>query len=292
MIADPGPLLAATDELRRAFLATATDLPDPGGGLLPGLAIGDTTAVGGELDAAMKASSLSHLTAVSGANCAVVVGIAWAVASAIGVRRGLRVAAALVTLTGFVVLVTPQASVLRAGVMAGVVLLALALGRPLRGLPVLCLAVLGLLVVDPWLARDYGFALSVLATAGLLVLAGPLAAALSRVAAARSRPRARGADRRPARLPARAADAEPGAAALRGAGEHPRGAGRAARDDPRAGRLPAAAACFPGSGSRSRRSPGCRRAGSRRSPSSSPALPGRAEPVADRRARPRAAHRC
>ena len=56
VIADPGPLLAATDQLRRAFLATATELPDPGGGLLPGLAIGDTTAVGGELDAAMKAS--------------------------------------------------------------------------------------------------------------------------------------------------------------------------------------------------------------------------------------------
>jgi competence protein ComEC len=181
VIGSPGPLLAATDELRQAFLATATDLPDPGGGLLPGLAIGDTSAVGADLDAAMKESSLSHLTAVSGANCAVVVGIAWVLVSAIGARRGIRVAGALVTLTGFVVLVTPQASVLRAGVMAGVVLLALALGRPLRGLPVLCLAVLGLLVVDPWLALDYGFALSVLATAGLLVLAGPLAAALGRV---------------------------------------------------------------------------------------------------------------
>src|SRR6185312_9372330 len=39
---------------------------------------------------------------------------------------------------------------------------------------------LGLLVADPWLARSYGFVLSVLATGGLLLLARPLAALLSR----------------------------------------------------------------------------------------------------------------
>ncbi|MFW8745616.1 ComEC/Rec2 family competence protein, partial [Mesorhizobium japonicum] len=79
------------------------------------------------------------------------------------------------------VLVTPQGSVIRAAVMAAVALVALALGRPARGMPLLCVAVIVLLTVDPWLARDYGFALSALATAGLLLLAGPLARALGRI---------------------------------------------------------------------------------------------------------------
>lgn len=38
-----------------------------------------------------------------------------------------------------------------------------------------------LLAFDPWLARDYGFALSAAATGGLLLLAAPLAARLSRI---------------------------------------------------------------------------------------------------------------
>jgi competence protein ComEC len=69
--------------------------------------------------------------------------------------------------------------VLRAAVMATIVLGALASGRPVRGLPVLSAAVVLLLVLDPWLAREFGFALSVLATAGLLTLAGPVTAFLS-----------------------------------------------------------------------------------------------------------------
>lgn len=43
-------------------------LPSPAE-LLPGLAVGDVRAVSADLDAAMKASGLSHLTAVSGESC-------------------------------------------------------------------------------------------------------------------------------------------------------------------------------------------------------------------------------
>jgi competence protein ComEC len=58
--------LAWAGELRTGFVTLATGLPGDGALLLPGLAIGDTTAVTNSLDEAMKASSLSHLTAVSG----------------------------------------------------------------------------------------------------------------------------------------------------------------------------------------------------------------------------------
>lgn len=178
---EPPPLLAWAHGIRSAFLDASSGLPDPGGGLLPGLAIGDTTRVPEPLDAAMKASSLSHLTAVSGANCAIVVGAVLAIAALLGAPLPLRVGVAAVALLGFVVLVTPEPSVLRAAVMAGLALGAVALGRPALGVPVLCAAVLVLLIADPWLSRSYGFALSALATAGLLLLAGPLAAALTRV---------------------------------------------------------------------------------------------------------------
>ena len=81
---------------------------------------------------------------------------------------------ALLALVGFIVLVTPESSVVRAGAMAVVVLIALASGRPGGGVAALAVAVIVLLCVDPWYSRDYGFALSVCATAGLLLLAGPL----------------------------------------------------------------------------------------------------------------------
>jgi competence protein ComEC len=172
--------LGWANALRSGFVSAAHTLPGDGGDLLPGLAIGDTNAVSVTLDAAMKSTSLSHLTAVSGANCAVIIGLVMIAGAALGIPRRLRIGGALVVLVGFVALVTPQASVLRAAVMAALVLAALAGGRTLRGIPVLSLAVVILLTVDPWLCRNYGFLLSVLATAGLLVLVRPFGTVLSR----------------------------------------------------------------------------------------------------------------
>ncbi|WP_350346829.1 ComEC/Rec2 family competence protein [Agromyces sp. G08B096] len=168
-------------ELRRAFADAAERLPGDGGALVPGLAIGDTGAVGVELDTAMKLASLSHLTAVSGANCAIVTALAFALAAACRLPRSMRVVLALVALLAFIALVTPESSVVRAGAMAVVVLVATATGRTGGGVAALSVAVIVLLVADPWYARDYGFALSVCATAGLLLLAGPLGTRLARV---------------------------------------------------------------------------------------------------------------
>jgi competence protein ComEC len=179
-VAPPPWYLSWTNGLRAGLSRAAKTLPGDGGALLPGLAIGDTTAVSPALGAAMKTSSLSHLTAVSGANCAVVIGLILLVGRALGVRRGVRIVGALVVLVGFVVLVTPQPSVVRSAIMAALVLGALASGRPLTGLPVVGVTVLTMLTIDPWLALDYGFALSVLATAGLMAFAGPIARRLER----------------------------------------------------------------------------------------------------------------
>jgi competence protein ComEC len=167
-------------EVRSGFSAAASNLPGDGGDLLPGLAIGDRSAVNDRLDEAMKTSSLSHLTAVSGANCAIIIACVMLLGGLVRLPRGWRIAASLFALCGFVVLVTPEPSVLRAAVMATIVMLSLAGGRPGAGIPALSATVIVLVVSDPWLSRSFGFALSVLATAGLLVLAAPLGRVLGR----------------------------------------------------------------------------------------------------------------
>ena len=128
----------------------------------------------------LTTAGLTHLTAVSGANVAIVLGtIVW-VSAAAGVARRPRIALATAGLCGFVVLARPEPSVLRAAAMGVVALAGLSAGRRPRGVPALCAAVVVLLVFDPWLARSPGFALSSVATGALLLLAPPWARRLER----------------------------------------------------------------------------------------------------------------
>lgn len=177
----PAGVLAAASDLRAGLRAVTSTLPEPGAGLVSGLAVGDTSGVSAELDDQMRTASLSHLTAVSGANCALVVGVAFGVAALLGAGRVLRVVVALAALAGFVVLVTPEPSVVRAAVMAVLAMTGVLLGRIGVGVALLSAGAIGVLIVDPWMALSLGFALSVVATGALLLGAGPLADGMSRV---------------------------------------------------------------------------------------------------------------
>lgn len=180
-VGEPAPWAGWATPLRDGLLAASARLPGDGGQLLPGLAIGDVRRVTPGLEAAMLDSGLTHLTAVSGANCVIVVGAAFQLAAALGARRPVRIGVALVALVGFAVLVTPEPSVVRAGTMASIALLGLATGRRAGALALLALAVLVVLLVQPHLATSAGFALSALATCGLVVHAPPIAHVLARV---------------------------------------------------------------------------------------------------------------
>jgi len=159
----------------RAGLAGATkDLPADSAALIPGLTLGDTSQESSELTEAMRASGLAHLTAVSGANVAIVVGAVVLLLRALGFRRAWAIGAAALAVVGFAVLVRFEPSVLRASVMALVGLLAIFLGRPKIPGVALISAVTLLLLVDPWLALSWGFALSVSATAGIVWFAPAL----------------------------------------------------------------------------------------------------------------------
>ena len=175
-----GGLLGATATVRRAFVQVTRPLPEPGGALLRGLAIGDRSGLDPGTEAAMETAALTHLTAVSGSNCAVVVALVVVVGGVLGLPRWARAAVAVALLLGFVVLVRPDPSIVRATGMAVLALLVRLSGRPVRGLPLVALAVIAMLLVDPWYARSTAFVLSVLATSGIVVLAPPLTAVLAR----------------------------------------------------------------------------------------------------------------
>lgn len=147
----------------------AAPLPPDARGLLPALVIGDTSHTPQDLTDAMLATGMTHLSAVSGSNVAIVLACALGGASLAGVRRRWRPLVAVLVLAGFVVLARPEPSVIRAATMGTIGLIGLSRSRRAAGIPVLSAAVVVLLVVDPWLSRSYGFALSTLATLGLLL---------------------------------------------------------------------------------------------------------------------------
>ncbi|WP_370966225.1 ComEC/Rec2 family competence protein [Amycolatopsis sp. cg9] len=155
-------------------------LPDEPAGLLPGLVLGDTSGLSPRVEQEFVTAGLAHLTAVSGGNLAVACGAVLLLLRLLRLGPRLSAVAAGACLAGFLVLVGPEPSVLRAGVMAAVALLALALGRRGSALPALAFAVCLLVVVDPAMATDFGFALSVCATAGLVLLAPRWAGGLVR----------------------------------------------------------------------------------------------------------------
>ncbi len=176
----PAPSPEWAVAIRDRFADAFTRFGGDGAELVPGLVLGDTSAQSEGLTNAMRVASLAHLTAVSGANCAVIVATVFGLCALVGLGIWWRCGVAFVALASFVVVVGPEPSVIRAAIMATIALIALALGRPSEGLAVLSAAVIIALAISPGLARSMGFALSVAATTGLLVLARPLVDLLAR----------------------------------------------------------------------------------------------------------------
>ena len=161
----------AAGALRAGLQRACEPLPDEAGGLLPGLVVGDTSRLDPGLDQDFRTTGMTHLTAVSGANVAILLGVVLFLVRRARVGPVGTALVCAVALVGFVILARPSPSVVRAAAMGAIGLIGLAAGRPRAALPALAAGVAVLVVVDPELAGDVGFALSVLATSGLLLLA-------------------------------------------------------------------------------------------------------------------------
>ena len=151
-----------------------------GGSLIPGMVLGDTSLQSDQFKDQMRRSGLTHLVAVSGANFAIVSAfVLWCMQFLFKTMR-FRVIATAIALISFIALVRPSPSVLRAAAMAAVLLIAYATKRGSDSLPALGFAIAAVVIGDPWQSRDPGFALSVLATAGLLLFAPRIVAFFER----------------------------------------------------------------------------------------------------------------
>ncbi len=178
--AAPGLWWRGADAVRRSLRESVAHRPAEQRVLVPALVDGDDAGLDEEVAADFRATGLTHLLAVSGTNLTLVVGFLLVLARWAGVRGRWLYVVGAGGIVGFVLLARTEPSVLRAAVMGTVALLAMGANGRQRGSRALGVAVVVLLLVQPALARSVGFALSVLATAGILLLAPGWRDALAR----------------------------------------------------------------------------------------------------------------
>ena len=173
------PLLAASNLFRRRMsAASGAAMDQTRASLLMGVVIGDETRIGQDVEQDFRASGLSHLTAVSGANVAMVLAALALLLGAMRIPRRPAVVIGLAVIVLFTLVTRWEPSVLRAAVMASAGLAAFLFGRVPTPGHAFVLAFLGLVAFDPMVLWSAGFQLSFAATAGILWLRPVLAARL------------------------------------------------------------------------------------------------------------------
>jgi competence protein ComEC len=158
---------------RSAGAGLSRAMPEPQSGLAAGIIVGLRDRVDRELAAAFTTAGVSHVVAISGWNIAIVAGIVGALLRGVSRRRRAVLTAAVIA--AYVAFAGASPSVMRAALMAGVVLIARETGRAGQAAAVLGVAATLLLALDPRLVLDAGFQLSAVATAGLIAWASPIA---------------------------------------------------------------------------------------------------------------------
>lgn len=177
----PQGYAAWVNQVRDCFSEAVQDHVGPSSqGLLPGMVLGDTRLQTAVEEQTYIDTGLSHLSAVSGSNVSIVTVSVMVLLAALTLSPRMQLAGAAGALLVFVTLVGTEPSVLRAAVTGTVGLLAVFNSRRMEPIHGLCLAVIGLLLWDSDLAVQYGFILSVTATAGIVMLFPLLYQALAR----------------------------------------------------------------------------------------------------------------
>jgi competence protein ComEC len=138
--------------------------------LVMGLVVGDERDIPKQITDDFRAAGLSHITAVSGANLAMVLGALVLVMRALKLSRRATIGCSLGMTALFVVVARAQPSVLRASVMAVLALAAFFFGRKSDPAHALGLAFVALVAFDPMLLWSIGFQLSFAAAAGIVFL--------------------------------------------------------------------------------------------------------------------------
>lgn len=170
----------ARDDLRRRFDATLGERPYTG--ILTALAIGDQRAITQTQWEVFRRTAVGHLVAISGLHVSLValavgglVGWIWRRLPRLVVRvpaRRIAVLCGLAAATAYALLAGLGLPTQRALIMLAVAALAIAYGRQSEPTRVLALALLCVLLVDPWAVLSAGFWLSFGAVAVIVLVAG------------------------------------------------------------------------------------------------------------------------
>lgn len=171
LLAGPDVWWRAAEVLREGVRRAVEERPQAQRTLVPSLVMGDDAGMPPALADDFRTTGLTHLLAVSGTNLTLVLAFVLLGARWVGVRGRWRLLVGAVAVVGFVLVARSEPSVVRAAAMGTVAMLALGHDAHDRGVRTLAAAVLALLCWDPGMAVSAGFALSVLATAGILLLA-------------------------------------------------------------------------------------------------------------------------
>lgn len=160
--------------VRDAIADAAASGPTVGSRIVPALVDGDQSRVGDLMHEDFRRSGLLHVMVVSGAKLTIVLAFLLIVGQLCGIRKHGRWVLGAVAIVSFVLLARTEPSVLRAAAMGVVTLAAVGYGGR-SGVRCLCWGLIALLLMDPWLGRSIGFTMSVCATAGIVLVAPPLA---------------------------------------------------------------------------------------------------------------------
>ena len=171
VLAEPDVWWDAAAAVRRSVRAAVAGRDADARELVPALVVGDDGGLDPDLADDFRTTGLTHLLAVSGTNLTLVVGFLLVLGRWLGVRGPWLYALGVLGIVGFVLTARAEPSVVRAAAMGAVALVGMGRNGRSRGVRGLGVAVLGLLLVWPRLAVTPGFALSALATAGILLLA-------------------------------------------------------------------------------------------------------------------------
>src|SRR5438552_9614315 len=158
---------------RFALAAFAERLPPASAGLLGGLVLGNRTALPADVQDAFRRAGVFHVLAVSGFNVALLAGAVWTLARAAGSGRRTAATGAIVAVLGFAAVVGPEPLVIRAMLLAVLVLVAVLLECEASVTNSLALAALAILAARPGDLLDPGFQLSFAATAGIVAAPMP-----------------------------------------------------------------------------------------------------------------------
>ncbi|MBI2037135.1 MAG: ComEC/Rec2 family competence protein [Candidatus Liptonbacteria bacterium] len=175
-------LRSALYAAKRAFVGTLeATLPREKAALLAGLTVGERGEFSDEFKEALRVSGTTHIVALSGYNIAVVALAAGALFLKFLPRR-LGFLATLGLIAAFVIATGAEASVVRAGIMGAILLLAKDSGRMYNLRNAIALTAFVMVAADPSvLIFDLGFQLSFLALLGIVFLMPAIASFVARV---------------------------------------------------------------------------------------------------------------